>query len=79
MVLIVQADPHDSMTGARRIENFSWVKPMLINLNRHVVKFCDGLYLDVFAPNSLLSVIVNVGFERGKSLTINEALEVAPL
>ena len=79
MVISVRADHHDFVTRFFWIIHLDRLKPILVYLNRYIVKLCHCLDLDVVAHDFVLSVPFNECFERRIPLAVDDSLEILAL
>ena len=71
---IVVAQPKYKLSrGLSLIKDSSRFETVLVDFNRDVIELCHGLYLNIVAPNFVLSVVIDVFFHRVVAVTIDES------
>ena len=77
---IVVAQPKYKLPrGLSLIKDSSRFETVLVDFNRDVIELCHGLYLNIVAPNFVLSVVNDVFFHGAVAITVDKSSEVLTL
>ena len=77
---IVVAQPkYELSRGLSLVKDAGRFETVLVDFDRDVIELCHSLYLNIVAPNFVLSVVNDVIFHGVVAITINESSKVLAL
>ena len=77
--IVVTQPKYKLSRGLSLIKDSSRFETVLVDFDRDVIELCHGLYLNIVAPNFVLSVVIDAFFHGAVAITVDKRSEVLTL